>query len=64
VNLFQIILNLMEVMCLVKETMGNAPVGWFKLTRITSNNNDKNSKSNIMLVKHSRARPLWDIGTQ
>lgn len=41
VNLFQFILNLMEVMCLIQEAR-KFPVEWLKLTTRISNDNKRN----------------------
>jgi len=40
-NLFQFILNLMEVMCLVQEAW-KFPIRWLKLTTRISNNSERN----------------------
>ena len=40
-NLFQFILNLMEIMCVVQEII-KCSVGCSKLTKITSRNNERN----------------------
>ena len=56
-NLFEFILNLMEVICLVPEGM-RCSVGWLKLTVRISSNNKCIEIGNNMLVKHFRSRAI------
>ncbi len=57
VNLFQFILNLMEVMCLVQEYM-KCSVRWLKLTARISSRNKGIETCNNMLVKHFRSKAI------
>ena len=64
-KLFQLILNPMEIMCLIQESMGNAQFGCLKLIeRMLAVAMNGIGTCNNMMVKHSGAGPLWDTGTQ
>jgi len=63
VNLFQFILNLMEVMCLLQEAQ-KCPVGWLKLATRISSVSERNLNLQQYVGKAFRRRPLWDTNTQ
>ena len=58
VNLFQFILNLMEIMCLVQEAL-KFSIGWLKTTTRTSSINKRNwNRQEMFLVNDFRRRPI------
>ncbi len=64
-KLFQFLWNLTEIMCLVKESMGNAGFAWLKfISRMLAAIVKGIGTCNSMMVKHSGIGPLWDNGTQ
>ena len=56
-KLFQFILNLMEIMCLVHESM-KCSVGWSKLMAIISSNNKRNWNRQQYVGKALKSRAI------